>query len=80
MTSENRLIDEKIQVLNQMKVDSKQGGGQPRIDQQHSRGKLTPRERIDLLMDDGTFQEIDAFSLIQGLPSAVVVAVFLDIF
>ncbi|MEE2686639.1 MAG: acyl-CoA carboxylase subunit beta, partial [Chloroflexota bacterium] len=32
-----------------------------RIDQQHSRGKLTPRERIDLLMDDGTFQEIDAF-------------------
>ena len=61
MTSENRLIDEKIQVLNQMKVDSKQGGGQPRIDQQHSRGKLTPRERIDLLMDDGTFQEMDAF-------------------
>ena len=61
MTSENRLIDEKIQVLNQMKVDSKQGGGQPRIDQQHSRGKLTPRERINLLMDEGTFQELDAF-------------------
>ena len=61
MTSENRLIDEKIQVLNQMKMDSKQGGGQPRIDQQHSRGKLTPRERIDILMDEGTFQELDAF-------------------
>ena len=61
MTSENRLIDEKIQVLNQMKADSKQGGGQPRIDQQHSRGKLTPRERMDLLMDEGTFQELDAF-------------------
>ena len=61
MTSENRLIDEKIQVLNQMKVDSKQGGGQQRIDQQHSRGKLTPRERMDLLMDEGTFQELDAF-------------------
>ena len=61
MTSENRLIDEKIQALNQMKVDSKKGGGQPRIDQQHSRGKLTPRERMDLLMDEGTFQELDAF-------------------
>jgi len=61
LTSENRLIDEKIQVLNQMKVDSKQGGGQQRIDQQHSRGKLTPRERMDLLMDEGTFQELDAF-------------------
>ena len=61
MTSENRLIDEKIQVLNQMKVDSKQGGGQQRIDQQHSRGKLTSRERMDLLMDEGTFQELDAF-------------------
>jgi len=44
-----------------MKVDSKQGGGQQRIDQQHSRGKLTPRERMDLLMDEGTFQELDAF-------------------
>ena len=61
MTSENRLIDDKLQMLSQMKVDSKQGGGQPRIDQQHSRGKLTPRERIEILMDEGTFQELDAF-------------------
>ena len=61
MTSENRLIDDKLQMLSQMKVDSKQGGGQQRIDQQHSRGKLTPRERIGLLMDEGTFQELDTF-------------------
>ena len=61
MTSENRLVDEKIQALNEMRLDSQKGGGQQRIDQQHSRGKLTPRERINLLMDQGTFQELDAF-------------------
>ena len=61
MTSEKRLVDEKIQALNEMRLDSQKGGGQQRIDQQHSRGKLTPRERINLLMDQGTFQELDAF-------------------
>lgn len=35
------------------------GGGQKRIDAQHSKGKLTARERIDLLLDDGTFREFD---------------------
>ncbi len=37
------------------------GGGQRRIDAQHEKGKLTARERIDLLLDAGSFQEIDAF-------------------
>lgn len=37
------------------------GGGQRRIDAQHKRGKLTARERIDLLLDDGTFLELDTF-------------------
>jgi propionyl-CoA carboxylase beta chain len=37
------------------------GGGQPRIDAQHKKGKLTARERIDLLMDPGTFEEIGKF-------------------
>ena len=36
------------------------GGGQDRIDAQHGKGKLTARERIDLLLDEGTFAEIDA--------------------
>ena len=36
-------------------------GGQNRIDQQHQRGKLTARERLAVLMDEGTFQEIDRF-------------------
>jgi len=37
------------------------GGGQHRIDIQHKRGKLTARERIDLLLDEGSFEEWDAF-------------------
>ena len=37
------------------------GGGQRRIEQQHQRGKKTARERLELLMDPGTFQEIDRF-------------------
>ncbi len=36
-----------------------QGGGQDRIKAQHGKGKLTARERIDLLLDEGTFTEID---------------------
>ncbi|MEO0617802.1 MAG: acyl-CoA carboxylase subunit beta [Pseudomonadota bacterium] len=37
------------------------GGGQKRIDAQHERGKLTARERIELLMDENSFEEFDAF-------------------
>lgn len=37
------------------------GGGQARIDTQHSKGKLTARERIDLLLDEGSFEEFDMF-------------------
>jgi propionyl-CoA carboxylase beta chain len=37
------------------------GGGQERIDKQHEAGKLTARERIELLLDPGTFSELDAF-------------------
>ncbi|WP_223422994.1 acyl-CoA carboxylase subunit beta [Tateyamaria pelophila] len=37
------------------------GGGQKRIDAQHGRGKLTARERVDLLLDEGSFEEFDMF-------------------
>ncbi|MDH4005742.1 MAG: acyl-CoA carboxylase subunit beta [Gammaproteobacteria bacterium] len=37
------------------------GGGQARIDTQHARGKLTARERVELLLDEGSFEEWDAF-------------------
>ncbi|SIN65042.1 acyl-CoA carboxylase subunit beta [Chitinophaga niabensis] len=51
----------KIQEL-QSKIDSAQlGGGQARIDSQHKKGKLTARERIQLLLDEGSFEELGMF-------------------
>ena len=47
--------------LDAMRAKAQLGGGQERIDQQHARGKLTARERIDLLLDAGSFVELDAF-------------------
>ncbi|HET7699726.1 MAG TPA: acyl-CoA carboxylase subunit beta [Candidatus Limnocylindria bacterium] len=44
------------------------GGGEARIEQQHAKGKLTARERIDLLLDDGSFVELDAFVLPRATP------------
>ena len=54
-TTEERLRD-----LRNRKAQSEAGGGQARVDAQHNRGKLTARERIEILLDDGSFQEIDA--------------------
>ena len=53
--------DEKIQHLRDLKAQSRQGGGVERIEAQHQRGRLTARERIDLLLDKGSFREVDAF-------------------
>ncbi len=54
-------LDPKIQQLRDMKHQSKQGGGEARIKAQHDKGKLTARERIEILLDEGSFKEIDAF-------------------
>jgi propionyl-CoA carboxylase beta chain len=54
-------MDQKLDTLHQMRQQAHLGGGQQRIDQQHSRGKLTARERLARLMDPGTFQELDSF-------------------
>jgi len=51
----------KIQKLNEVKAQSRLGGGQARIDAQHKKGRLTARERLDLLLDKGSFREVDAF-------------------
>ena len=53
MTSNERLAGVRAQAL--------VGGGLERIEQQHAKGKLTARERIDLLVDEGSFTELDAF-------------------
>jgi len=51
----------KIEQLEIMRDSSKQGGGEARIQRQHDQGKLTARERLDLLLDPGTFRELDSF-------------------
>ncbi len=50
-----------IHELERRREQAALGGGQHRIDSQHARGKLTARERIDLLMDQGSFEEFDRF-------------------
>ncbi len=47
--------------LEQRREIARAGGGQRRIDAQHARGKLTARERIELLLDEGSFEEFDMF-------------------
>ena len=51
----------KEEVLAQTNAEALLGGGQNRIDAQHQKGKLTARERIDLLLDNGSFEEIGKF-------------------
>ncbi len=54
-------IEDKIGQLLEKRELAKLGGGQKRIDSQHKKGKLTARERIDLLLDEGSFEEFDMF-------------------
>jgi propionyl-CoA carboxylase beta chain len=54
-------VDEKIKYLREMTEQAKLGGGQKRIEDQHTRGKLTARERVELLLDQGSFNELDQF-------------------
>ena len=50
-----------VEELEKRRVIARLGGGQKRIDVQHARGKLTARERIDILLDPDTFEEYDMF-------------------
>jgi len=50
-----------LQELENRRVEARLGGGQKRIDAQHAKGKLTARERIELLLDEGSFEEFDMF-------------------
>jgi propionyl-CoA carboxylase beta chain len=54
-------VDEKIKRLQGLSEQAKLGGGQKRIEEQHAKGKLTARERIELLLDAGSFNELDQF-------------------
>ena len=50
-----------IEELEKRKQAAKLGGGENRIEKQHAKGKLTARERIEILIDEGTFEELDMF-------------------
>ncbi|WP_022685206.1 acyl-CoA carboxylase subunit beta [Sphingomonas phyllosphaerae] len=50
-----------IAELDSRRAAARAGGGQKRIDAQHAKGKLTARERLDVLLDEGSFEELDMF-------------------
>ena len=54
-------IQERLDQLHRLRAESEFGGGPDRIKQQHDKGKLTARERLDLLLDPGSFVELDRF-------------------
>ena len=57
------MAKDKFEKLTEMRERSKLAGGEARIKRQHERGKYTARERIEKLLDPGTFVEIDEFVL-----------------
>jgi propionyl-CoA carboxylase beta chain len=54
-------MKQKLKQLEALSAEARQGGGQARVDAQHRKGKLTARERLDLLLDEGSFVELDRF-------------------
>ncbi len=60
MTTQKKTT-ERLEELQRRKQETLSSGGTARVEQQHAKGKLTARERIALLMDPGTFEEVDSF-------------------
>ncbi|HEY6843014.1 MAG TPA: carboxyl transferase domain-containing protein, partial [Thermoanaerobaculia bacterium] len=56
-------MKEKLELLERRRAESEQGGGEARLKAQHEKGKLSARERLDLLLDEGSFVELDRFVL-----------------
>jgi propionyl-CoA carboxylase beta chain len=54
-------MEEKLKRLEDLRRESELGGGKKRLEAQHARGKLSARERLDLLLDEGSFVEMDRF-------------------
>jgi len=57
----SRSMKERLTELEGKRAQSRLGGGSEKIEQQHSKGKLSARERIDILVDPGSFVEMDRF-------------------
>ena len=60
----------KIDRLRELKAQARLGGGEKRIEQQHQKGRLTARERIDLFLDKGSFEKSMLLSLIEPVTLA----------
>jgi propionyl-CoA carboxylase beta chain len=54
-------IQEKLKTLTELRAAAEEGGGAKRVEAQHARGKLSARERLDLLLDEDSFVELDRF-------------------
>lgn len=54
-------MKEKLELLERRRAESELGGGEARLSAQHEKGKLSARERLDLLLDEGSFVELDRF-------------------
>ncbi|MCP4343025.1 MAG: acyl-CoA carboxylase subunit beta, partial [Desulfobulbaceae bacterium] len=54
-------MNDQLDRLKKLRAEAQLGGGQARIDKQHAKGAMTARERIDLLLDKGSFEEFDMF-------------------
>lgn len=54
-------MQEKIEQLLELREQARLGGGEKRIEKQHAQGKFTARERILMLLDEGSFEEFDMF-------------------
>lgn len=61
LNNKNQAEDPRIQELRTYREKARLGGGEKRIETQHAKGKLTARERLDLLLDPGTFNELEPF-------------------
>ncbi len=64
------LAHSNLSILEDMRQESLIGGGESRMEAQHARGKLTARERIDLLLDEGSFEEFDMLKKGRGVSTA----------
>ena len=54
-------MQDKVKELLELRAKARLGGGEKRIEKQHSQGKMTARERIQMLLDEGSFEEMDMF-------------------
>src|SRR6478736_5615788 len=61
MESKDKDLTEKFGELKRKNQEALLGGGEKRIEQQHAKGKLTARERVELLLDEGSFEELGKF-------------------